>query len=174
MTAATTHVAVTTPSNGSAAPAFGLTLVRMIGFKKMMYDMTMKVVTPAIVSRASVVPCAVKRNRRSRNPSWNVAARLLIELFPPRWSTDTVSAEITQAAGRKARGRTDRAFANCGEISAAVRAQPVDGEVDGRTLSEEARLGGADPADGDLVRALEVGAELGEKLGVQVDVFGFV
>src|SRR6185437_11281243 len=81
--AATTHVAVTTPSNASGLPTFGLTLVRMIGFRKMMYDMTMKVVMPAIVSRASVVPCAAKRNRRSRTPSWNVAARLLIELVPP-------------------------------------------------------------------------------------------
>ena len=32
----------------------------------MMYDMTMKVVTPAIVSRASVVPLAAKLKRRSR------------------------------------------------------------------------------------------------------------
>ena len=30
--------------------------LRICGFTKMMYDMTMKVVMPAIVSRASVVP----------------------------------------------------------------------------------------------------------------------
>src|SRR5438876_12197623 len=77
------HVAVTTPSNGSGAPIFGLTLVRMIGFRKMMYDMTMKVVMPAIVSRASVVPCAAKRNRRSRTESRNVAAIVVIEVFLP-------------------------------------------------------------------------------------------
>ena len=77
------HVAVTTPSNGSGAPIFGLTLVRMIGFRKMMYDMTMKVVMPAIVSRASVVPCAANWNRRSRIDSRNVAAIVLIETFLP-------------------------------------------------------------------------------------------
>ena len=43
--------------------------LRIWGFTKMMYDMTMKVVTPAIVSRASVVPFAAKRKRRSRNVS---------------------------------------------------------------------------------------------------------
>src|SRR3954463_7906366 len=101
MTAATTHVAVTTPSNGSAAPAFGLTLVRMIGFRKMMYDMTMKVVMPAIVSRARVVPCAAKRNRRSRNPSWNVAARLLIALVPPVRSSDTDALNLLSAEDGK-------------------------------------------------------------------------
>src|ERR1051326_5745379 len=83
ITAATTHVAVTTPSNGSGEPTFGLTLVRMIGFRKMMYDMTMKVVMPAIVSRANVVPCAENRNRRSRIESRNVAAIVLIEVFLP-------------------------------------------------------------------------------------------
>src|SRR3982074_1080171 len=77
------HVAVTTPSNGSGAPVLGLTLVRMIGFRKMMYDMTMNVVRPAIVSRASVVPCSANRNRRSRTPSRNVAAIVLIELCLP-------------------------------------------------------------------------------------------
>src|SRR5436305_3141073 len=84
ITAATTHVAVTTPSNGSGAPVFGLTLVRMIGFRKMMYDMTMNVVAPAIVSRASVVPCAANWNRRSRNDSWNAAAIVLIEGCLPK------------------------------------------------------------------------------------------
>src|SRR5436309_2038956 len=78
------HVAVTTPSNGSGAPTFGLTLVRMIGFRKMMYDMTMKVVMPAIVSRASVVPCAANWNRRSRIDSRNVAAIVLIEGCLPK------------------------------------------------------------------------------------------
>jgi hypothetical protein len=55
----------------------------MIGFRKMMYDMTMKVVMPAIVSRANVVPCAANRNRRSRIESRNVAAIVLIEVFLP-------------------------------------------------------------------------------------------
>ena len=40
--------------------------LRICGFTKMMYDMTMKVVTPAIVSRASVVPFAANLKRRSR------------------------------------------------------------------------------------------------------------
>ena len=48
--------------------------LRIWGFTKMMYDMTMKVVTPAIVSRASVVPFAAKRKRRSRNVSPACAA----------------------------------------------------------------------------------------------------
>ncbi len=43
--------------------------LRIWGFTKMMYDMTTKVVTPAIVSRASVVPFAEKRKRRSRKLS---------------------------------------------------------------------------------------------------------
>src|SRR5947207_6245071 len=77
------QVAVTTPSNGSGAPTFGLTLVRMIGFRKMMYDLTMKVVRPAIVSRASVVPCAANWNRRSRTDSGNEAAIVLIKTFLP-------------------------------------------------------------------------------------------
>src|SRR5258707_15809483 len=77
------QVAVTTPSNGSGAPTLGLTLVRMIGFRKMMYDMTMKVVMPAIVSRASVVPCSAKRNRRSRTDSRNVAAIVLMRPASP-------------------------------------------------------------------------------------------
>ena len=34
----------------------------------MMYDMTMNVVTPAIVSRASVVPFAANLKRRSSSP----------------------------------------------------------------------------------------------------------
>jgi AGZA family xanthine/uracil permease-like MFS transporter len=76
---ATTQVAVTTPSNASVVPSPCLTLVRMIGFRKMMYDMTMNVVMPAIVSRASVVPCSANRNRRSRSDSRNVAAIVLIE-----------------------------------------------------------------------------------------------
>src|SRR5579884_2130635 len=53
-------------------------LVRISGFSAMMYDITMKVVRPAIVSRASVVPCSAKRNRRSSNDSRNVAAIVLM------------------------------------------------------------------------------------------------
>ena len=43
--------------------------LRIWGFTKMMYDMTMKVVTPAIVSRPSVVPFAANLKRRSSNPT---------------------------------------------------------------------------------------------------------
>ena len=46
----------------------------------MMYDMTMKVVTPAIVSRASVVPFAANLKRRSSSPSSERAAVSDIDL----------------------------------------------------------------------------------------------
>jgi hypothetical protein len=58
ITPATRHVEASTPSNGRPCPSSPLTPTnpRMLGFTKMMYDMTMNVVTPAIVSRANVVP----------------------------------------------------------------------------------------------------------------------
>src|SRR3954449_6638418 len=77
MTPATTHVPVRTPSNGTAPPFAGVTVVRMIGFRKMMYAITMNVVTPAIVSRARVVPCSAKRKRRSRSEPSDAAAAML-------------------------------------------------------------------------------------------------
>src|SRR5579885_3349742 len=52
MTPATMHVLVRTAANGSAAPWTGLTPARIAGLTKMMYDITTKVVAPAIVSRA--------------------------------------------------------------------------------------------------------------------------
>jgi hypothetical protein len=52
ITPATRHVDVTAPGRGNPSPP----RPRIAGFKKMMYDMTMKVVAPAIVSRPSVVP----------------------------------------------------------------------------------------------------------------------
>jgi len=42
--------------------------LRIDGFTKMMYDMTMKVVRPAIVSRRSVVPLALNLKKRSSIP----------------------------------------------------------------------------------------------------------
>jgi hypothetical protein len=60
---ATTHVDARTPSNGrpmSSRPLMPAKL-KIAGLTKMMYDMTMKVVTPAIVSRANVVPFSLKR-----------------------------------------------------------------------------------------------------------------
>jgi hypothetical protein len=58
ITPATRHVAASTWLKGSPIsdkPSIPAKL-RICGLTKMMYDMTMNVVTPAIVSRPSVVP----------------------------------------------------------------------------------------------------------------------
>ena len=60
MTPATRHVLVRTAENASVGPNLGVAPVRMIGLRKMMYDITTNVVAPAIVSRANVVPRAAK------------------------------------------------------------------------------------------------------------------
>jgi hypothetical protein len=63
ITPATRHVTASTWLKGSplAARSGIPAKLRIWGFTKMMYDITMNVVTPAIVSRASVVPCSAKR-----------------------------------------------------------------------------------------------------------------
>jgi hypothetical protein len=70
ITPATRQVDVRTASNGNPAPS----RPRIAGFTKMMYDMTMNVVTPAIVSVPSVVRFSRKRNCRSRTEPWRLAA----------------------------------------------------------------------------------------------------
>jgi hypothetical protein len=72
MTPATRHVDVRTPSNGRPASSRpGIPAKpRIAGFTKMMYDMTMNVVTPAIVSVPSVVRFSRNRNCRSRRERW--------------------------------------------------------------------------------------------------------
>src|SRR5262249_46560684 len=54
--------------------------------------------------------------------------------------------------------------------SAAARPEPLDGEVHGRALPEEARLRRPDPADPHLGGALVVGAELVEDGLARLDV----
>ena len=68
ITPATRHVEASTPSNGRPCPSSPGTpaKLRIAGFRKMMYDMTMKVVAPARVSRQNVVPFSAKRKYASK------------------------------------------------------------------------------------------------------------
>ena len=91
ITPATRQVTASTWSNGSPSGArSGIPAkLRICGFTKMMYDITMKVVTPAIVSRASVVPCSAKRNRRSRNDDLCDAAISAMSSLLLQWTMES-------------------------------------------------------------------------------------
>ena len=81
ITPATRHVDVTAPARGSPSPP----RPRIAGFKKMMYDITMKVVRPAIVSRASVVPFSANLKWPSSAERRKVAASSVIPCpFPSK------------------------------------------------------------------------------------------
>ncbi len=64
----------------------------------MMYDMTMNVVTPAIVSRASVVPFAANLKRRSSNPLSERAA--VSDICPPSAWVDPCEGDNERRCGR--------------------------------------------------------------------------
>src|SRR5919106_3072900 len=104
ITPATRQVPARTPSNGrpwSWSPSIPAKL-RIWGFTKMMYDMTMNVVTPAIVSPASVVPFAANWKRRSRTESLSEAAIADISLLS---DVGTVRSERTPVVGWSEEGR---------------------------------------------------------------------
>src|ERR1044072_4113022 len=104
MTPATRHVDAATALVGSpmsSSPGIP-TKPRIAGFTKMMYAMTMKVVTPAAVSRRIVVPFSLKRKNRSRVLPPPGAAIELIE--PPSLRPLNWRAEPTASGGRVARG----------------------------------------------------------------------
>src|ERR671933_1136648 len=119
MTPATRHVEVSTASNGSPfAPV--PRRERTVGFRKMMYDITMNVVAPAAVSVAKVVPSRRKAKRRSRRRMRRrslseMAARVMViglDGVPPGLVFDRLRDDVPSLGALAKRG-TSGVLASC-------------------------------------------------------------